>query len=316
MRVLVSMGIKPRGRASDPLEPLLVELDTERREVVRTLGWTTPTHARSGPDSDQEFTAASFDHDGRLLQPTHTEILVVDVERWRVDSALSHPAMHSIHSATPTERGVMLTSSGSEAVLHVNRAGELLERIPLTASAPDAWSEPDLRRAHHDAFKPHQVHPNHAAMVGGELWVTSLNECRCRVGAGRAVDFGTQMPHDGRLRGGLVWFTLVDGFVVGVDPSTLEVVRRLDLRSLSRSDHMLGWCRGVDVVGDRMFVGMTMLRRTTHREVLRRILMGAGGVKLPTRVLEIDLAGPRLVAEYPLGNRAGGTIYGVNVRAD
>jgi hypothetical protein len=58
---------------------------------------------------------------------------------------------------------------------------------------------------------------------------------------------------------------------------------------------------------------MTMLRRTVHREVARVLLRGEAGMKLPTRVLEIDLRSRSVVRVLTLGNRAGGTIYGLNL---
>ena len=76
---------------------------------------------------------------------------------------------------------------------------------------------------------------------------------------------------------------------------------------------MLGWCRGVAVHGDRLWVGMTQLRSTTHREVLRVLLRGERGRKLPSRVVEVDLAKQVIVREIQVGNTAGCTIYGLTL---
>jgi hypothetical protein len=45
--------------------------------------------------------------------------------------------------------------------------------------------------------------------------------------------------------------------------------------------------------------------------VLREVLLGEAGEKLPTRIVEIDLDRPRIVREIELGNAAGGTIYSI-----
>jgi hypothetical protein len=56
---------------------------------------------------------------------------------------------------------------------------------------------------------------------------------------------------------------------------------------------------------------MTMLRRPRHREVLRRLARGLAGRKRPSRVVEIDLRTMRIVRQIEVGNRAGGTLYGL-----
>jgi hypothetical protein len=94
--------------------------------------------------------------------------------------------------------------------------------------------------------------------------------------------------------------------VVAVDPVTLRRELELDLAALSGRRGALGWCRGVEVVGSRLFVGLTMIRATRHREVLRQLLKGP---KLPTRIVEVDLDRRRVAREVEVGNHAGGTIY-------
>ena len=90
------------------------------------------------------------------------------------------------------------------------------------------------------------------------------------------------------------------------------MVERYDLGALSGTKRLLGWCRGIEVVGDRIYVGLTQLRSTTHREVLRWMAKGEAGRKAPTRVLEIQRGlRPEILREFPVGNRAGGTIHGL-----
>lgn len=309
------MGIKPGGTRAEPLRPLLVEVDLDRRVVTRSLPWRIDPAHQAGPDMDQECTAAAWADDDLVLQPTHTELLWVSVSRWEVVHSATHPRLHSVHSAAPRAAGgAWLTSAGTDSVLALDRSGALLDTIEL-GSWSSRFDEAEPRACGHDAFKPHEVHPNRAFELDGDLWVTSFEDRSCRCLAdGRAVAFPEGFPHDGVLRGGLLWFTLVQGHVVAVDPVTLERRVQIDLNALVDTRRMLGWCRGIDVVGGRALVGMTMLRRARHREVLRWLARGEAGRKLPTRLLVVDLDGPRIVDEIELGNRAGGTIYGVLAR--
>jgi hypothetical protein len=315
MRLLVSMGLKPSARPEEPLRPRLREVDVERGVVVRELAYEVSPEHVPGPWAHQEFTAASFDAQGLLLQPAHTEVLWIEPRSLRVLRVVSHPLFHGVHSAAPLPGGgIVVTCAGTESVLELDAQGQLARHWWLRAGdfASAYPGRTDLRRVDHDELKPHSHHPNHASLVGEELWVTCFETGEARaLTSGRSVPLPESFPHDGRLRGGLLWFTQVDGRVVGVDPVTLRRQVELDLTELSGPQQrgLLGWCRGIEVVGSRMFVGLTMLRGTRHREVLRRLLRGRDGQKRPTRVVEIDLDRPRIVREIEVGNGAGGTIY-------
>lgn len=322
MRLLVSMGIRPGGTPTEPLRPRLIEVDADTGAVLRALDHRSPVDVMSGPDVDQEMTCAAWRGD-ILLQPTLTEILEVSVSRWSVLRSFGHPRMHSVHNvAVRPGGGLVVSCAGTDSVLELDDDGALLAHHWLRrreGASPSGDFEAaypgviDFRRAHLDRFRPHSHHPNHAFFVGDELWVTCFEtrECRSLSRPERRVRFPEGIPHDGRLIDGLMWFTLVQGHVIAVDPETLERRLHLDLGALDGRPQMPGWCRGVEVVGSRLFVGMSMLRRTRHREVLRLLVRGIRGAKLPTRIVEIDLERPRIVREIEVGNAAGGTIYGI-----
>lgn len=312
MRLLVSMGIRPGGRPNEPLRPLLREVDVDRGEILRDLSWDTEPGFLSGPSADQEFTAASWRDRRTLVQPTHTEILEIDVPRWKVMRVSSHPLFHSVHSAVPCGGGgVVVSSAGNDSVLVLDDEGRLERHhyLPGAGFHERFSGVHDFRRAHHDAFKPHHYHPNYAAFVGDQLWVTCF-ETRSAGPIGADPLRFRGIPHDGRAIDGRLWFTWVSGQVAVVDPVS-RATEIIDVAAMDGRPQRLGWCRGVEVVGDRLFVGMTMLRRTRHREVMRTLLLGAAGEKLPTRIVEVDLRSHRIVREIEVGNAAGGTIYGL-----
>jgi hypothetical protein len=318
MRLWVSMGIRPAGRIDAPLRPRLKEVVPDTGRTARVFAWESPPAHTSGPDADQEFTCASLTPEGLLLQPTHSDLLWIEPETLRVVRTASHPLFHGVHSATPDpDGGVVLTCAGTDSVLELDAGGGLRAHHHLRAGVDFrvAHPESDLRQVHYDAYKPHAFHPNHAVRVGEALWVTSFETRDCiDLRSRRRIALPEGIPHDGRLRQGWLWFTQVHGHVVAVDPVSGERRLELDLNELCPGPGLLGWCRGIEVVGSRLFVGMTMLRRPRHREVLRWLARGRAGVKRPTRILEIDLDSRRLVREIEVGNAAGGTIYGLVAR--
>jgi hypothetical protein len=292
-----------------------IELDLDSGQVVREMGWDTPDEHRSDPASDQEFTSAEWWSPGVLLQPTHTEVLWIDTLRWTVEKVVSDPRMHGVHSAVPRPGGgFTVSAAGPQSVLEFDEKNQCVAHhyLPAGVFSEDFKDQADLRRCHHDAFKPHRFHPNHAVYLPDGLWVTCLETHSARSLDGDGEISLGGMAHDGRLREGCVWYTRVDGCVLGFDPVTRKEVARIELNTLLDSRRLLGWCRGIEVVGRRLFVGMSMLRRTRHREVLRWMTQGERGRKEPTRVLEVDLDERRVVNTWVLGNHAGGTIYGLN----
>lgn len=299
MNLLLSMGVRPRARR--PLAPRLRVLDPDRGALVREVELLA---AHPPPDGDQ---AAAPHRDGDLLwQPTRTALHRVDLRTWQVREVLSHPLFHDVHSVSPGPEGWLVTCTGHEAVVEIDEAGTVLRRVELGPSHPAGR---DYRDLPHDAFKPHAVHPNRAFMLHGRVWVTCLGKQAC-VGLdheGRVALPGP--PHDGVLREGLLWFTTTDGHVVAVEPERLEVVLTLDVHALDPGEGMPGWCRGIEVVGDRLFVGMTQLRKSRWREAARQAVRGASGRKRPTRVVEIDWRAGALRAVHEVGDE--GVIYGI-----
>jgi hypothetical protein len=311
MRLLVSMGVPER--AGGPRRPRVRAIDPDAGTVEGELAFVAE-HAPS-PEAHQEATSASLTAKGLLLQPAHTELLWIEPKTLRIVRRVSHPLFHALHSATESADGTLVvTCAGLDSVLELDAAGGLLRHHWLRSGRfADAYGGiTDFRAVDHHGLQPHSHHPNFAWRSGDELWVTCFETRECRTLDGRRrIALDEAIPHDGRLREGRLWFTQVDGRVIAVDPETLERTLEIDLRELCGTRKMLGWCRGVEVVGDRLFVGMTMLRSTKHREVLRTWLRGEQGEKLPTRVLEIDLGTLRLVREITFGAEREGTIYGL-----
>ena len=262
--------------------------------------------------------------DGDLLVATFGEVM--RIRSGSIVARYSDPRFHTVHSvAVRPSGGWVVASAGNDSVLEFDGAGAAvrhwwLPRADDPASGEAAptgfWAHyretEDFRRAPVDAFKPHAYHPNRAFYVGRDLWVTCLQTrtCRCLT-RGAVIEFPEGPPHDGVERDGVLWFTCVTGHVIAVDAVSLRRVVEIDLNRWCPSPGLLGWCRGIDVVGERAFVGMTMLRSTRHREIARWLVRGRAGVKRPTRVLELDLRAQRCVREVEVGNRAGGTVYAV-----
>jgi hypothetical protein len=174
------------------------------------------------------------------------------------------------------------------------------------------YSSSDLRQVHHDGFKPHSHHPNCAWEMNREVWVTCFEAREARNIEGSRRIRLPNIPHDGSVWEDACWFTLVDGWVRSFDPETLEAGARINVPAAMGAEGLVGWCRGLCVVGHRLFVGFTQLRSTRHRQVLRWLASAGKATRLPSRVVEIDLRDGTVSGEIALDLGEGGaTVYGV-----
>jgi hypothetical protein len=237
------------------------------------------------------------------LVPTRTAIFRVDPATGVAVEALSHPWFHDLHAAWALEGGVLAVATGWEGVLDVTWDGRVRRTWTFGVRGPPVG---DGRRLAHDCFKPHQFHPNAAFILGNGLWVTGLS-ARAVVGpSGHRIDL-PGLAHDGVPRDGLWWFTTVEGRVLALDlPGGTLVVDIHAARAEGYSGHP-GWCRGVEVVGDQIWLGFSQERGSRWRETARAMLRGP---KAPSRVVQIDRKSGRYVGSWPFPDPTA-AIYGL-----
>ncbi len=301
------MGLRPEGDPSRPLQPVLRWLDPSTGAVQDALVRAPPLGLHPVGD-DAEFTGAHR-VGNRLWQATRTEVLVLRLPDLTELATWTHPLFHDVHDGLPlADGGVAVTATGLDAVVILRADGSLLQVHRLGSIDPDQRS--DWRQVPFRSTKPHTVHPNHLVQLGDDLWASSLERPGLhRLRDGHHVEISEGGTHDGRLMDGELWLTTITGVVVALDPTTLERTRTLDLRVLDPRPGVRGWCRGIEKIGSRLFVGFSTLRASAAREQLAAWVRGPKG---PTCVVEVDLETRRVVATHDVGNAAGGTLYAIH----
>jgi hypothetical protein len=221
--------------------------------------------------------------------------LAPDGLRWL--GSLHRPHFNDLHGLSTSDGRLQVTNTGLDAVDTFDLDGAFLGQVGFEASwlaaeriagrVPDraTWRrlhtegfrsgselhfEPDAPAGDYyraDASAPFCVrqqrdfvHPNHATLNDGRLWVTSLaRQALIEAGTWRVRATFEAPPHDGIVCGEELWFTRVDGVVEArsrANPNDIKA--RIDVSMISG---VTGWCRGIHVTPEAIWVGFTAIRQ-------------------------------------------------------
>ncbi len=162
--------------------------------------------------------------------------------------------------------------------------------------AADGYYRSDAKDPYHRRQQRDYVHPNHVQVVEGRVLVTSL-VCRGVVDVGdwRQVVSVASPPHDGIAADDGYYVTRVDGYVEVCDIGREgDRPRIIDVSAIAGTT---GWCRGLLVTANELWVGFTEIRsRPGH--LWDRGEFGA----TETAVVVIDRVTGALVRKFSLGD--------------
>lgn len=292
---------------------LIVALDLESGTGRQVASWTSPPDARPDVEPSFVFKAGTLDRAaGRYYACTQTEVLVFEFPSFTQVGYISLPAFNDLHHVVPTGTGtLMVTSTGLDTVLELTPEGRVVREWSVDGGEPFVRFKRDVDYRKVATTKPHVCHPNFAFQLNGEWWATRCNKRDAvSLTAAGTISLGTVGVHDGHVVDGTVYFTSVDGHVIEVDAAARAVRNTHDLtRSLKGMP--AGWCRGLEVLGDGMFlVGFSRTRPTKWKESmkwLKRELGGSGHGLSPTHLTGYDAARGRIAWELnvePFGMNA------------
>jgi hypothetical protein len=313
MKLLVTMG----HHTCDGEESFLFNkggvllIDWDRKKILKELIYVSPP-------GQQAMRGRMLFHSGqligsRLVVATSSEVVYVDVDAWKVEKVITHPWFNDLHHAILAGEHLYVCNTGLQAVHKMTPDGEMLETWSVTDR--DVWETYDPAVDYRPLnTKPHDAHPNHLFFLNGKLWAT---RCQMRDAVqvhdrSRRMNIQVGLPHDGNPTKDLVYFTTINGYIMGMCPDTGEAGKAIDLNSLDPARGQLGWCRGVRHIGeDTAFVGFSQFRPSKHKDFVHWILRD-GKALLPSRIALYDLKTPRLIEEMPLsGKLEGAALYSI-----
>jgi len=292
--------------------------------VDTVVAYNSPADVCPETEASVIFKAGTIKND-RLYACTQTELLTYSVPDFALVDYVTLPHFNDVHHVMPTDRGTLLTAvTGLDMVLELEPSGTVVREWDVLGEQP--WRRfsrtVDYRKV--PTTKPHLAHPNYVFLLGEDVWVTRFvqRDAVCLGNPDKRIEIGIEGPHDGVLYGQEIYFTTVDGHVVVADASTGRTRRVWDLRKLETTARLLGWCRGLKVLGpDRVIVGFSRLRPTRFVENVgwakrqaRSWLTGDDrhSIAPPTRLWGVDLAKGEIFWELDLERRGMDALFSIH----
>lgn len=289
--------------------------DVTTGETRRILEWVTPPGSRPIQNPAILFKSGSL-HGDRLFLTTQTEVLVYRVPSFELESYISLPFFNDVHHARPSSDGnILVAITGLDMVAEVTHGGDVVRTWNVLDLKESVWGSrfsPDVDYRLIPTTKPHLAHPNHVFTIGDEPWATRFEQrdAISLLDPTRRIDIGIERLHDGIVYGDRVFFTAVDGKVVIADTRTLKVTEVIDLTSMHEPETLLGWCRGLMLDGDRMWIGFSRMRPTKFRKNVAWVKNGFRH-SLGTHVGLYDLRERRLVAQLNVDAAGLNAVFGI-----
>jgi hypothetical protein len=291
---------------------LVMEVDLRAGDTVSHLEYVSPEEVRAEGTPPILFKCASLEN-GHLYLCTHSEILVYTVPEFERIAYISLPCFNDLHHVRPTPEGTLVVANtGLDAVLEVTLDGRVVREWAVLGG--DIWDrfsrDVDYRKI--PSTKPHAAHPNNVFFVDGELWVTRFEQkdAISLSDPSRKIDIGVERLHDGVVHGDYLYFSSVKGDVVIANTRTLKVEQVIDLAQFHPEGTLLGWCRGLLLDGDTVWIGFSHIRPTRFREnigwVAHRFRRS-----MPTHLGRYDLAAGRYLAEVELETAGMDAVFSI-----
>ena len=280
---------------------IALELDVATGECQRVIEYFSPEENRPAkPECSVLFKSGDI-QGNELVVCTQTEALVYELSNYTLKQTYSLHAFNDVHHVKRLPNGNLLVcATGLDAVFEINVAGDIVEQWSTTDK--EIWDkfEPSTDYRKVLTTKPHASHPNFCFDYQGEKFVTRFKQKDAISLTGdKRFNIEVGGPHDGFVLGDEVYFTTVNGFIVGFNIETAERVLLENLNDYQENTKRnLGWCRSLLMTSkDEAIVGFSRIRTSKFSDYLSWVKekTGAGeGNALPSRVVKYNFKDRRI----------------------
>lgn len=291
-------------------EGVIVRINPAAGEWEQCVSYVSPPEVCPAEDAAITFQASTIC--GHYLYVcTQTEVLIYRLPEFEQIGYLSLPFFNDLHHVRPTPGGnILVAVAGLEMVVEVTMAGEVCRAWNVLGEEP--WqlsSDIDFRKL---STKPHRSHPNYLFYTGTDAWATRFHQgdAICLTQPAKRIDISSERIHDGVVSDGRIYFTSVNGWIHIANSSTLTIEATIDLNEMHSDETLLGWCRSLLVVGDKLWVGFSRIRPTKWRNNVGWLIRGFKDAR-PTHIACYDLAARECIVEIDLEPMGLNAVYSI-----
>ena len=254
---------------------LVLKVDTDN-DVVETCFEYMSREGTCLPGDAVLFKSGSIAGE-EIYLCTQTEVLICSLPSFDVVQHISLPLFNDVHHVQPfKDNSLIVANTGLEMVIRLSRTGDVLDLWNVLFKDPWQDFDQNLDYRMGVSTKPHQAHPNYVFTIGDDIWATRFEkkDAVCVTDTSKSIQIDLERVHDGLVHDDKIYFTTVDGHVVIYNQSDLQHVQTIDLNAAHPANTLLGWCRGILVDEDVMWVGFSRIRPTKFRGALSWIRTG------------------------------------------
>lgn len=286
-RVLVSMGyFDERGDGA------IVELDLDSGRAQKKLSFTPPELLRI---PSKGFTGMARNDNGLIVAGGNA--LYKFNEHYEHTGTLALASFNDVHDICLYDDRIYVANTGMDGidVISINgyflgtysfepgwmaalkQHGEQLSRKEHARLMRPGWNFhdhgyvcEDIEQAYytttdqpfHKRKVRDYVHPNHVEVTSDRVLVTSLlHQCIYDVSSW-TVHVQSDAPiHDGLIWEDQIWLTRIDGIIESYQLQTGRFIQRIDVSKIS---NIYGWCRGLFLTDEHIWVGVTAIKKETR----------------------------------------------------
>lgn len=295
---------------------LILRVNLEKGTSETTVEYRSPPEVCANSETPSFLFKAGSLREDLLYVCTSTEVLVFKVPEFRRVGYVSLRCFNDLHHVSPTAEGNLLViNTGLDMVVEISMEGKRLREWNVLGEDP--WCrfsrEIDYRKI--ETTKPHKSHPNYGFQLGNDIWVTRAmqRDCISLTEKNHRILIGGQIVHDGHAYGDKIYFTQVDGHLIIVDQKTRQVVKTIDLNTIDNEEGaVLGWCRGMLILDERMvWVAFTRVRQTKFRENINWVKNVVGVTEKPAHLALYDLQAKKCLKEINLEKDGMNVVFSI-----
>ena len=249
------------------------------------------------------LTGLSWLNQHQLVACDFNQVYLINRDDLTVIASLQDKAFNDLHHIAVYEDKVYVCNTGFDSLDRLNAELVLIERLPLVAISDlekrlkgeytfsgDYYDSPEQIPLFCRRKVPDTFHINYCVSIQDRMLLTSFKD-RVLLDASTGKTVSNKLnsqPHDGFVDGDHLWITTVTGKIYRAAVSLPLQFKQV--ADVFHQGEYQGWCRGLLIDGDYLFVGVTQIQgksSRTHWLTLEPEQTKSGIYQLDKRTLQV-----------------------------